>query len=242
MANYQTNKETQAAIENIISNAEKRLILVSPYIKLTNTWLARLKACAEKGVIIKIICRTGELKDEGVLRLASHKNVELKSTDNLHAKCYFNEKEMIITSFNLLESSEKNWEMGILVNRNTDKEMFEKAMRDVLIIFNDSNLYSKTFVSTKTSISSVSTKLVKPKVVTRKKNKDGYCIRCEENIPFNVDKPLCYECYAFWSEWEDEEYPEDYCHYSGEESDGETCFTKPILKEYWKEAKKIHGF
>jgi len=54
MASYRTNKETQAAIENIITNAEKQLVLVSPYIKLTNTWLARMKDCAARGVQIKL--------------------------------------------------------------------------------------------------------------------------------------------------------------------------------------------
>ncbi len=235
MATFQTNKETQASIENIISNAEKQLILVSPYIKLTNTWLARLKDCAERDVAIKIIYRTGELKDEGVLKLATHKNVELKFTDNLHAKCYFNEKEMIVTSFNLLESSEKNWEMGILINRIKDKDIFDKAMRDVLIIFNDSNSHStiSTLVNTASKIRS--------KIVAKSNFKDGYCIRCEENIPFNKDKPLCRSCYNSWSEWGDEEYPEKYCHFSGKNSDGEICFVRPILKINWKEAKKIHS-
>jgi phosphatidylserine/phosphatidylglycerophosphate/cardiolipin synthase-like enzyme len=236
MATFQTNKETQASIENIISNAEKQLILVSPYIKLTNTLFTRLKSCAERGVIVKIIYRTGELKDDGVSRLATHKNVELRSTDNLHAKCYFNEKEMIVTSLNLLESSEKNWEMGVLIDRIDDKVMFEKAMREVHIIFNGSNSHSTS------STSSNFQKKLKSNSVARPNSKDGYCIRCEGNILFNKEKPLCRDCFTSWNEWQDEEYPENYCHFSGKESDGETCFSKPILKINWKEAKKIHGF
>jgi phosphatidylserine/phosphatidylglycerophosphate/cardiolipin synthase-like enzyme len=234
MAEFQTNKETQASIERIITNAEKKLILVSPYIKLTSTLFTRLKASAARGIAIKIICRTGELKDDGVKQLATHENVELKFMANLHAKCYFNESEMIVTSLNLLESSEKNWEMGILINRLNDKVMFEKAMGEVHVIFNDSN-----------SQSAVPTSVTLPKKIinssSAKANLErGYCIRCEGHIPFDKDKPLCKGCYASWNEWEDETYPEKYCHFSGNKSKGETCFARPILKEYWKEAQKAH--
>ena len=232
MASYRTNKETQASIENIITNAEKQLILVSPYIKLTNTWLARIKACAERGVQVKIIHRAEGLKTDELSRLYTIKNVEIKYTVDLHAKCYFNEKEMIITSFNLLDTSEKNWEMGILVNRSEDKIMFDNAMRDVFIIFNDSSSHSKTFVQIQPP------KTLQPKVIARKNSDEGFCIRCVDSIKFNVEKPLCRECYEEWSEWENDEYPENYCHFSGEDSDGETSYSKPILKKNWKKAKE----
>lgn len=49
MAKYLTNKETQASLERIIIQAEKKLILISPYIKLTNLMLSRIKAAADKG-------------------------------------------------------------------------------------------------------------------------------------------------------------------------------------------------
>jgi hypothetical protein len=235
MAEFQTNKETQASIERIISDADKQLILVSPYIKLTKTLFTRLKVCAERGVSIKIMYRTGELKDEGVSQLVAHGNVELRFTDDLHAKCYFNEKEMIVTSLNLLESSEKNWEMGVLIDRIKDKNIFEKAMREVHTIFNGSNPRSEA------SVSVVFPKKIKPKSFVKLKSDDGYCIRCEENIPFNKDKPLCKDCYASWNEWRDEEYPENYCHFSGRNSNRKTCFARPILKENWEEAKKVHS-
>lgn len=89
MAKYLTNKETQASLERIIIQAEKKLILISPYIKLTNTMLARIKAAADKGVVIKIIFRANKVDKGELERLRTIKNVDLKSTDDLHAKCYF---------------------------------------------------------------------------------------------------------------------------------------------------------
>ena len=35
----------------------------------------------------------------------------------------------------------------------------------------------------------------------------------------------------------DIDYLEKYCHFSGEPSNGETSFNKPILKKNWKKAK-----
>lgn len=236
MATFQTNKETQASLENIISNAEKQLILVSPYIKLTSALFTRLKSCCERGVTIKIMFRTGELKDEKVSSLATHKNVELRSADDLHAKCYFNEREMIVTSLNLLESSEKNWEMGVLIDSINDKIMFDKAKREVNTIFDGSKPHS----TSPTQVNSQ--KHIKPNAAAKLNSNDGYCIRCEAKIPFNKDKAMCYTCYTLWKEWENEEYPEKYCHFSGEDAKGETCFARPILKENWKEAKRIHCF
>ena len=34
--------------------------------------------------------------------------------------------------------------------------------------------------------------------------------------------------------------PEKFCHFSGEPSNGETSFNKPILHKNWKKAKEIH--
>lgn len=65
----------------------------------------------------------------------------------------------------------------------------------------------------------------------------GFCIRIGKKIPFNPDKPLSAEAYKTWNKYADSEYPEKFCHLSGEPSDGKTCVNKPILKKHWKLAK-----
>lgn len=37
-------------------------------------------------------------------------------------------------------------------------------------------------------------------------------------------------------------YPEKYCHFSGDKSNGKTSKIKPILGKYWKVAKEKHTF
>jgi hypothetical protein len=68
-------------------------------------------------------------------------------------------------------------------------------------------------------------------------NKTGYCIRTGKPIAFNPKRPLCDEAYQNWLKFSNQDYEEKFCHFSGEPSNGETSFSKPILKKNWKEAK-----
>lgn len=71
---------------------------------------------------------------------------------------------------------------------------------------------------------------------TNKKPK-GYCIRTGVEIPFNPERPFCYNAFVTWNKYGDENFKEKYCHFSGEPSGGETCFAKPILRKNWKKAR-----
>lgn len=74
------------------------------------------------------------------------------------------------------------------------------------------------------------------------KNQTGYCIRTGVEIPFNPEKPLSYEAYKIWNEYADPTYSEKFCHFSGEDSNGETSVERPILRKNWRKAKSIHDF
>jgi hypothetical protein len=67
----------------------------------------------------------------------------------------------------------------------------------------------------------------------------GFCIRTGEKIQFNPERPLSYQAYKSWSQFGNEDYPEKYCHYSGEPSSGETSVKRPILYKNWKQAKQL---
>ncbi len=117
MADFLTTSGTSHHIENIIMDAKAKLVLVSPYLKLSKTFFERLKDASGKGVSIKIVYGKDELKPNERNSLAELKNAELFYFQNLHAKCFFNESKMVITSMNMYEFSEKtNREMGILID------------------------------------------------------------------------------------------------------------------------------
>jgi hypothetical protein len=69
--------------------------------------------------------------------------------------------------------------------------------------------------------------------------KTGYCIRTGVEIKFNIEKPLSYDAFKKWNIHGNEDFPEKFCHFSGEPSKGETSVKKPILSKNWKKAKEI---
>lgn len=73
-------------------------------------------------------------------------------------------------------------------------------------------------------------------------SKMGYCIRTGKEIPFSIEKPMCFESFRTWSQFGNPDYEEHYCHFSGEPSNGQTTISKPILNKYWKKAKETHNF
>jgi hypothetical protein len=71
-------------------------------------------------------------------------------------------------------------------------------------------------------------------------NQMGYCIRTGVKIPFNQKLPMSDSALQSWKKFSNNEYPEKYCHFSGEQSNGETSFSRPILRKNWTKAKEIH--
>ncbi len=68
----------------------------------------------------------------------------------------------------------------------------------------------------------------------------GFCIRSGTAISFNPDRPLSYPAYQSWNQFGNPDYPEKYCHFTGEPSNGQTCVNRPILSKNWKRAQKAH--
>jgi hypothetical protein len=59
----------------------------------------------------------------------------------------------------------------------------------------------------------------------------GYCIRTGERIPFDPVRPFSYYAYQTWAQFENWDYPENYCHKTGRPSNGRTSMANPILYE-----------
>lgn len=216
MAEFLTTNGTSYNIENIIIDAKSKLILVSPYLQISKTFFERLKDASNKGVAIKIIYGKDELKPNERNSLADLKNVELFYFENLHAKCYFNENKMVITSMNMYEFSEKNnREMGVLIDRINDKDLFDKAVSETLSILQSSEQIplrkaARQFQNKWNNVDNGKSKS------TYKKQVRGYCIRCEERINYDPEKPYCSNCYTVWAQFENYDYQENVCHRCGE--------------------------
>ncbi len=239
MAEFLTTNGTSYHIENIIIEAKTKLVLVSPYLQISKTFYERLKDASNKNVAIKIIYGKDELKPNERNSLAELKNVELFFFENLHAKCYFNETKMVITSMNMYEFSEKNnREMGVLIDRNVDKELFDKAVNETLSIIQSAEQIALR--KTDRPIYQENKKQADTKATKYKKVIRGYCIRCQTRIDYDPNRPYCGDCYLIWAQFENPDYQENVCHRCGQYE--ATSMNKPqdykCYSEWQKELTK----
>lgn len=200
MAEFLTTKEILGQLERIIKTAEKRLVLITAYAKISDDFFERLRDADKRGVRIPLVLGKGKLPEEAN-RLQYLEHLSLYIDDNVHAKCFFNEESMVITSFNLLESSEKNREMGVLVRKKEDAVIFREAVKETESIVDSASRFD----------------LRKEKLQTESPSAThrGYCIRCGASIPQDLERPFCRECFSEWAEWENPYYEESRCHTCG---------------------------
>jgi phosphatidylserine/phosphatidylglycerophosphate/cardiolipin synthase-like enzyme len=241
MAKFLATTGVSYHLEELIKNADKKLFLISPYLKLNE----RIKDLLgdkvhQKDIDIQLVYGKNERQaDENWIK--SIPRINLGFCKNLHAKCYLNDYEAIITSMNLYEFSEvNNNEMGIYVEKKSEPVLYSDILQGVEHLIRISEFHLK---ESKPAYKIVPTA---NKVVLSKEKKNepadtGYCIRTGTKIPFNVEKPLSREAYKKWNVFGDPDYKEHFCHFSGEPSNGETSVNKPILKKNWMKAKELYG-
>lgn len=191
-------------------------------------------------------------------------NLEVRYEPDLHAKVYMNEYEIILSSMNLYDySQQNNIEFGVygvakgllgkIGSSFTGESFDEKAVlyflelteKAKLLIDIEPQFEKSGFLGLIDSYEK--SKIIKNELfdVSRKKvDKQeqlvsvGYCIRTGVEIPFNPKMPMSDKAHASWSRFEDPNYSEKYCHFSGEKSNGETSFSKPILRKNWSKAMR----
>ena len=133
--NFLSTKKVASAIEDIIKKANKQIMLVSPYLNPSEVDIGILKQADNRGGQIKIIYGKKKMNPDVRKKLDTIENLEIFFNNELHAKCYFNEKTMVITSLNYLDYSERtNWEIGILLKLPDDNDIYMEAIEEIEII------------------------------------------------------------------------------------------------------------
>ena len=148
MAKFLNTRNAVAAIEGLIRTADSRLILVSPYLRLSKDFKELLTYRNSQDKITTVIFGKQDLKPEEMKFLESLRFVILKFHEDLHAKCYMNDNKMIITSLNLYEfSMANNKEMGVLIDLEdeNDKLLFEDAYEEIKFIESTSDRFEFQF-------------------------------------------------------------------------------------------------
>ena len=217
MTKFLTTRGTTSEIEKIINNAQKGLVLISPFIKIPSSLFQNLLALDKRGVNTTVIFGKKDLEDAVKRQLRQLKNARIYFLDNLHAKCYFNEQSMVITSLNLYDFSEQNnREMGVLVTNEEDKELFNEAVGEARRIISMATLQNlgekrrgqssvkkpeKTKVAPTSTKDSLGTTLLRgfAEIFSEASGfKKGYCIRCGRKMPYNLDATYCNVCFSEW--------------------------------------------
>lgn len=132
MAEFLTTTGISNQLEQIIKNANDRLVIVSPYLK-TNTLIRELLEEKERWKIdIRVIYGKENLQPGEKEWLESMTSIRTSFCRNLHAKCYLNEDRALLTSMNLYEFSQmNNREMGLLINRENEPELYQEIDEEV---------------------------------------------------------------------------------------------------------------
>ena len=208
MARFLDTTGVSHYLQQLINNANEKLILISPYLKINDRIKQSLEDKDRLKIDVRLIYGKNELQPAENNWLKSLRSIRSSYCENLHAKCYLNEKEAIITSMNLYEFSQvHNNEMGIYVHKDDDPELYngihEESMRLV-----------RTSDEIKISVSKVPKDVDKAAKVSLR-DKPDVCIRCHTEISLNPMAPYCKKCYNSWQQYGNDKYEEKYCHICG---------------------------
>lgn len=153
MAKFLNTSGTNFFLEELIKNAKERLILISPYLRLNDRIKELLEDKDRLKIDIRIVYGKSDLHPDEIKWMQRLDYVRLSFCKNLHAKCYLNESECIISSLNLYEFSQvNNNEMGILIRKYEDNEVFKDAYEEAQRIIRISDEVRITLDEIKTDI------------------------------------------------------------------------------------------
>lgn len=257
-------------IDVLFEEAEELIVIVSPFIKL-DIQLKNILKSKRNDPNFQIVLLYGKNESnhnqsiglDDVNFFKSFLNVHIFYHSNLHAKYYANEFKSIVTSLNLHSYSiANNIEVGVMFERRSrlsngsdikedDKAFyfFEEVIEGSECIFSKQTEQKRSFFglikgNQKTVIDIDQT--AKTHSTNNNQNsvsrvKKGFCIRTGVEIPYDLNKPFCKEAYYTWASFGNPDYPEKFCHFSGEKSNGQTSFKIPFLDKYGRDAIKLHN-
>ncbi len=131
MAKFLNTSAVNYFLEELIKNAKDRLILISPFLKLNDRIKELLADKNRLKIDVRIVYGKSELQPEEINWLKELTYIRTSFCKNLHAKCYLNEELCIVTSLNLYEFSQiNNNEMGVLIRRSDDVELYKDAYEE----------------------------------------------------------------------------------------------------------------
>ena len=193
------------------------MVLISPFIQLPETLFQTLKDADRRKVEITLVYGKSKLSLRERSQLEQLDNLSLHFLENLHAKCFFNEADMVITSMNLYDHSEQsNREMGVLVRAGEEGDVFREAVKEAALIVGLSSKETSGRKRVDNSSSDSSRIIILNTTSNTSATKQiGHCIRCGISIQHDLAKPFCPDCFSKWDIWENSYHKDSHCHTCG---------------------------
>lgn len=233
MAEFLDTEGITYNIKQIIKKSRDKIYLMSPYLQVNRRIKEELIDKDKFELDIRLIYGKVELKSDELDWIKELSNMRLYYNEFLHAKCYMNENKAIITSMNLYDYSQKNnVEMGILVDKNEDPDLYSEIYDEVMRVQRNSE-------RTKINIEKITHKNDEEELADKEQD-TGFCIRCKKKIDLDPKKPYCSDCYKTWNEYKNNDYKEKHCHICGKEMDSSR--NKPVCYDCFKEYKNELDF
>ena len=122
----------------LISQAEKKVYLASPFIKEQTARVIREKISGQVDIKYMLSFKLANfhkgVSDIKALKIFSEMGIQQKNVSNLHAKLFIFDSTAIVTSANLTPGGlKRNFEYGVLIEGNLVKQIEQ----DYLSLFND---------------------------------------------------------------------------------------------------------
>lgn len=142
-----------------------------------------------------------------------------------------NESYALITSMNLYEFSlQNNDEMGILISKEEDEELYEAIRTQANFLLSRSDEIELRVTRVDESGDDLHWSQQDDSVVHSEPQREsasssqqtslpelGFCLRCGTEIPCSLDRPYCNTHYRSWTRYKNEDYEEKRCHTCGAE-------------------------
>ena len=228
MAKFLTTTGISYRLEEIIKTAEERLVLISPFLRVNERIKELLEDKDRLKMDVRVIYGKNQLQPEENNWLESMASIRTSYCKNLHAKCYLNENEALLTSMNLYEFSQvNNNEMGILISREEEPDLYGEVWKEAQRIVRVS-----VGPEDEDDDEECPPDLEPPQ--------SGFCIRCKASIALNPARPYCKPCFRSWNKHKNKKYEESYCHISGEEH--KTTMSKPACWKCYQKYSSVLEF
>lgn len=242
-----------------IENAQSEVVIVSPYIEFWPHLTDAIERAKRRGVKFTLHFREDQ-KGKLDFSMLNQLFDSCIPVPILHAKLYFFDDDIIMSSMNLHQySQQSSKEIAVRLVDPKQKDEVRKYVRERLTTIkpvlrgtgkvktnkkrdysNEVNQKAKIVETKKNnkgaSLLSKAAGFLKDAITDAFTEEPGICIRCGDEIEYDPSRPLCSKCFKKWNFYGDPDYKEKNCHCCGKTA--KTSMNKPLCYTCYKELTK----